>query len=76
MREKAVTDQERLVALLDDFGIQHQAEPPDGPHDSVGPGGSEVVITSHGDKNDGYMFFYCTFQFGPDGAFEKVGVWE
>lgn len=86
---ETVTDHERLVALLTDFGIHFEERPaeefwpgrkanppyprPDNPE--IIP--HRVVITSEGGpKNDGYDGFQCGFEFEDDGRFRKVTVEE
>jgi hypothetical protein len=67
-RDVLMTDKERFVGLLTDFGIHFEATDHDG---------NEIEIPSHGGpKNEGYGGFVAAFTFSPDGSFERVGIWE
>lgn len=65
-----MTDKERLIALLTDFGVEF----------SLGEGafGEEAVIieSKTGPKNVGYAGFQAVFEFFGNGNFEEVGIWE
>lgn len=85
-----MTDRERLVALLSDFGIHFEERPAeewwpgraaDPPYPRPEEPGRDtphrVVIPSDGGpKNDGYFGFECAFEFDDDGQFREVSVYE
>lgn len=66
-----MTHKERLIELLDDMGVGYELNQPvfcDLPN---------VVIESRkGDKNRGYVGFYCSFKFDDEGNLDFVGCWE
>jgi hypothetical protein len=64
-----MTDKERLLALLQDFGIEPQ-------DDTRHFGRNAVVLEAHKGGVIGYDAFICRFSFTPEGKFEEVGVWE
>jgi hypothetical protein len=66
-----MTDKEKLVKLLDEFGVPHHEEW-DG-HVTVG---SSPGIVELSDKVDGYGSFFTDFVFGDSGEFLKMGAWE
>lgn len=59
-----MTDKEKLVVLLHDFGIEPEVTK------------HEVSISANTPGVAGYIGFYCEFKFSEDGAFSEVGVWE
>lgn len=71
-RMPAVTDRDRLLALLSSFGISVEA--------TVLPGSGCVVhleaSQEHGEKIGGYVGFYTEFTFDAEGRFVSVGAWE
>lgn len=70
-----MTDKDKLLSLLQDFGIgyvdkkYHQAR---GNWDD----NSVVLYEDVGGGVQGYMDFYCKFDFDEQGKFISVGVWE
>ena len=64
-----MTDRERLLALLEDFGVQ-----PD--QNEIGETPDSVLLTAHVGNVTGYGGFVCEFQFTPEGEFLEVSVWE
>jgi hypothetical protein len=64
-----VTQRERLLELLAEFGIEPAAnDEPDTEHD--------VTLRAHEGGVYGWNGFLCTFEFDDTGAFKSVGVWE
>lgn len=59
------TDKQRLMDLLDEWDVVYKSEP-----------FVVFVDAKTGPKNRGYQGFYAEFNFGPDGDFEYLGVWE
>ena len=66
-----MTGKQKLKALLDEWDVPYYED------------GKEIVIGSSLDvkitdspKVDGYIGFYAAFEFGADGTFAKVGIWE
>ena len=85
-----MTDQERLLALLKDFGVPRKARVfPDGepwyePYSEravpSSEGGCEVIIGDRGQhyedpKVHGLSMYYGTWLFDKEGKFLKVGFW-
>lgn len=65
--EKFITDRDKLLGLLNDFGITPKNDP-DHP---------DWVRLEEGHGNvTGYYDFYAIFKFDSDGEFTEVGVWE
>jgi len=62
-----VSDKERLLALLKDFGVT-----PTSPSDDE----SIVSLEAGAGEVRGYPFFVCNFTFDAEGKFMYVGVWE
>lgn len=60
-----MTDKERLLALLKDFGLT--------PNEY---GGIAVRLAANEGGVNGYPGFFCDFVFTRDGKFADVGVWE
>jgi hypothetical protein len=60
-----MTDKERLLALLKDFGITPKEYAETAVRLAAGEGGVE-----------GCTDFFCDFVFTPEGKFADVGVWE
>lgn len=68
------TDHERLVALLDEFGVKWQRN---GPYASDPEEPNSVyVIAKKGPRQDGYSDFYTELTFTEDGDFVCWGCWE
>jgi len=63
-----MTDKEKLLALLKEFGI----EP--GEHENADD--NEVVLRAKQGGVDGYDGFVCLFGFESDDSFAYVGVYE
>jgi hypothetical protein len=61
-----VSDRERLLALLRDFGVTPSAN---------ADAGDVELAPGEGGVN-GYWGLVCAFRFTPEGAFKGVGVWE
>ncbi len=61
-----MTDKERLLALLEDFGITPKVSEDD--HGVRLLAGSGAV--------EGHPYFFCDFDFNADDSFRGVGVWE
>jgi hypothetical protein len=61
-----MTDKDKFLGLLDEFGITPSSESSDG----------EVVLEAHQGRVDGYTGFICRWAFDPDGKFVNVGIWE
>jgi hypothetical protein len=59
-----LTDQQRLLALLKDFGI------------TPAQGVRSVRLDALEGGVKGHPYFYCHFAFDADGKFKDVGVWE
>jgi hypothetical protein len=59
-----MTDRDKLVAVLVDFGIGHDV------------GRNDVVMVEGNCKVIGYSSFFARFEFDEDGNFEHVGLWE
>jgi hypothetical protein len=74
------TDQERLLALLKDFGINSETEDmeaePDGPNKELPPGTGIVIEQHNNPKVGGYTQFFGVFRFDKDGRFVQVSFWE
>jgi hypothetical protein len=65
------TDKERLIELLDSFGITPSA------NEGLGDLAQHVVTLRAGEGGiKGYRDFVADFEFNPDGSFKDVGVWE
>lgn len=62
-----LTDKQRLLALLKDFGVT-----PTSPSDDDSIVGLERGVG----EVRGYPFFVCNFTFDDTGKFMYVGVWE
>jgi len=62
-----MTDREKLLALLANFGLA-----PDVPEVV----GGEVSLIAKEGGVQGYDGFHCTFSFDDYGAFTRVGIWE
>lgn len=65
-------DRERLLALLQDWGITPQEHR--GVYDGE-PTNSLLLEAGEGGVA-GYPGFVCTLSFAEDGSFKGVGVWE
>lgn len=64
-----MTDKDRLVELLQSFGIGFKAEACDD--------GKAAVICKEGmPEVDGYQGFYVSFEFTESGEFVSMGIWE
>ncbi len=66
-----MTDKEKLIALLDEWGVPYFAGPD---FVSVGYGPKCPLIESS--KVDGYCGFFTDFEFDAEGNFVKMGAWE
>lgn len=68
-----MTDIEKLKAVFVEFGIQFDIEPP---HDNNSH--TMIVVSALGSdhKVDGYMGFYCRFNFDEKGKFIQMGIFE
>ncbi|MEV6684422.1 hypothetical protein AB0N28_03600 [Streptomyces sp. NPDC051130] len=64
-----MTDREKLLALLTEFGVS--PSPSEHPEDEHG-----VTLEAYVGGVAGYSGFLCTFEFTADGEFKNVGVWE
>lgn len=62
-----MTDKERLLALLDDFGLA--------PTPVLTEPNDVILRAGHGGV-EGYVGFECVFEFDADGKFHHVRVWE
>jgi len=71
-----VTDQDKLKALLGEWGVPYSEEDDAGdmPGKAVTVGGWGAVADSP--KIDGYSGFYTRFEFEEDGSFRLMGAWE
>lgn len=63
-----MTDCEKLIALLESFGVH--------PHQSNHLDVVEISVESGDDLVEGYSGFNCVFVFDLSGKFVKIGVWE
>lgn len=61
-----MSDKERLLALLRDFGVT-----PDISDDGCG-----VRLLADSGGVEGWTGFFCDFDFNEEGKFKGVGVWE
>jgi proteasome assembly chaperone (PAC2) family protein len=61
-----LTDKEKLVALLTEFGVQFEDDTQHG----------KIVCTSGSTKVSGYNGFYTDFAFDENGKFIELGAWE
>ena len=63
-----MTDQEKLTALLTEFGVGFKVKACD----------NETVIKCRQgyDKVEGYQWFSTEFVFNLDGSFNHMGAWE
>ena len=59
------TDQQKLVALLTEFGVGFE----------VGEGNS-IVCKQGAERVVGYKHFLTDFVFNDDGSFKELGCWE
>lgn len=73
-----MTDREKLVALLTEWGVGFEGENAQRQRHSVGGSGEDnSVILCQGDaKIGGYSGFLAVFEFDDAGAFQQIGVWE
>lgn len=74
-----MTDQERLITLLDEWDVPHEEEdipsqPGECPAVSVNIG--RVRNLRESSKVTGYGGFFTSFEFDLDGKFVRVGAWE
>jgi hypothetical protein len=61
------TDKERLVELLNDFGVEFDEE----------EAGRDIVLRAKKhEKVQGYTGFAAVWTFDRDGKFRGVGIWE
>jgi hypothetical protein len=63
-----MTDQEKLAALLTEFGVEFKEKKRD---NTVALRCRQVWT-----KVEGYCFFYTEFIFNLDGSFNHMGAWE
>lgn len=70
-----MTDKEKLLALLGEWGVPGRCEdqPPD-----PGTATVECVIVGEGrnEKVTGFAGFFTAFEFDADGKFVQMGAWE
>jgi hypothetical protein len=67
-----MTDKDKLIALLREFGINASVESDFGRcHNS-----DNVLLEAGQGGVDGYNGFYAEFKFDDSGKFVEVGVWE
>ena len=59
-----MTDKEKLIALLNEFGIEFVDN------------GTSIKCEEGMDKVGGYTRFFTDFEFSEDGKFVKMGAWE
>jgi hypothetical protein len=59
-----MTDKEKLIALLEEFGIGFEA------------GDGCVTLEEGMEKVSGFARFFTKFQFDENGKFIEVGAWE
>lgn len=70
-----MTDRERFLALLDEWGVGYNGE--NAKRNLSREDLSHDVILCQGDpKIIGYTDFLAVFEFEPDGTFKQIGVWE
>lgn len=75
-----MTDQEKLTALLSEWGVPHQQVLNDHKeglrHEIIVGYCGYPLEVEDSDKIDGYGGLYTAFVFTPDGHFVKMGAWE
>lgn len=65
-----MTDKEKLLALLAEFGVEPVIDSTNyTPASVVLEGGTKGLVR-------GYSGFFCEFEFSENGKFQRVGVWE
>lgn len=74
-----MTDKEKLLALLSEWGVPYKQE--DIPSQPEERGERAVIIGLTGDfpetdKVTGYTGFFTSFEFSLDGEFVRMGAWE
>lgn len=70
-----MTDQEKLVALLREWGVPFSARRLEYKNRTI----NEVKISADDQASpriEGYFSFYTVFEFDGDGKFNLVGIWE
>lgn len=70
--ESGMTDREKLLALLNEWGVPYLEE-----HSGcVLVGNYAPGMPVNPEKIDGYSGFYTSFDFDTEGQFLKMGAWE
>ncbi len=76
-----MTDQEKLIELLDSWSVAHKILPrwhPD--YEGPDPGDVTLIIHAHGSdalgKDIGYFMFESVFCFDAGGKYLGTGAWE
>ena len=64
-----MTDRDRLLALLEDWGVKPSVS-------HITGGDSHVELTAHYGGVTGYDGFVCSFHFDKTGKYLAVDVWE
>ena len=66
-----MTDKEKLVALLTEFGVEFEDE-----RNKNESTGSFLICKEGATRVDGYRDFYTLFGFDKDGKLMQMGAWE
>ena len=69
-----MTDRQRLIDLLDNWGVGYRHAPSLDLKEE--PDEGDVVIEAYLGNVEGYSGFYTVFEFNDDGTFRSVGIWE
>lgn len=73
-----MTDREKLKSLLNEFGINFKEGGTNFRGASIPEMKNDIEVHAQGKEHkvNGYMGFFCTFEFDDDGKFVQMGIFE